>query len=243
MVGIWKRLFGRKREQGDCAAVVAAAGSSTRMEGTDKILLPLNEVPALLYGLRALENCPSVFEIIVVTREDLIVPVAQLCRDAGLVKVKKVVVGGQTRVESVLAGIREVSAEAQLIAIHDGARPLVTEEVIETAIAAARKTGSAAPAVPVKDTVKVVCGSVVERTLDRAVLRAVQTPQVFESGLIRAALTQALKDGAEVTDDCMAVERLGMSVTLTEGSDQNLKITTPADIALAEALLNGSEQR
>jgi len=212
------------------------------MAGQDKILLPLNEVPVLIRSLRALENSPSVFEIIVVTREDLIVLVAQLCRDAGLRKVKKVVVGGRSRTESVLAGVREVSPEAQLIAIHDGARPLVTEGIIETAIAAARKTGCAAPAVPVKDTIKMVHGSAVERTLDRAALRAVQTPQVFESGLIRAALTAVLNAGVEVTDDCMAVERLGMTVTLTEGSNQNLKITTPEDMAIAEALIDRSEQ-
>jgi len=205
--------------------------------GEDKLFLPLGEVPVLVRALRALESCPEICEIVVVTRPDLIVPVGQLCRDAALEKVTKVVVGGETRTESVLAGVREVSADVEIIAIHDAARPLVTAELVSRTIRAARTYGAAAPAVPVKDTVKVAAGGVVESTPDRATLFAVQTPQVFEHGLIKAALDKAVQDGAALTDDCAAVERLGGRVKLTEGSYENLKLTTPEDLGTAEAIL------
>ena len=238
MAGLLGRLFRRQRTpELRCSAVVPAAGSSTRMEGQDKLLLPLEEQPVLLHTLRALELCPYLAEIIVVTREDLIVPIGQLCRDAGLSKVRKVIVGGATRTHSVLAGLGELSSGAELVAIHDGARPLVSQEVLCQAIEKAAVTGAAAPAVPVTDTVKRAEDGLAAETVNRADLWAVQTPQVFEAGLIRAALEKALADGEELTDDCAAVERLGMKVSLTPGSRENLKITTPLDLVLGEAIL------
>ncbi len=221
-----------------CTAVVPAAGSSTRM-GEDKVLMPLAQVPMLLRTLRALEGCGAIKEIIVVTREDLIVPVGQLCKDAALRKVHKVVVGGATRTQSVLAGVREADPEAGLIAIHDAARPLVTEKIVAEAIERALVRGAAAPAVPVKDTVKRAVEGVVQSTPDRSELFAVQTPQVFEHGLILGALEKAAAEGAELTDDCAAVERLGVPVYLTAGSYENIKLTTPEDVVLAEAILAG----
>lgn len=236
-MGLLSRIFKRKEEKRTlCTAVVPAAGSSTRM-GEDKLLLPLGDVPVLLRTLWVLEGCPSVTEIIVVTREDLIVPVSQLCKDAGLVKVTKVVVGGDTRTASVLHGLQEADPAAKLIAIHDGARPLVTVDIVEAAIARALEAGAAAPAVPVKDTVKRAVGGKVEDTPDRSELFAVQTPQVFEHGLILGALQKAEADGVSLTDDCAAVERIGMSVWLTEGSYENIKLTTPEDLAVAQAIL------
>ena len=238
MAGLLGRLFRRQRTpELRCSAVVPAAGSSTRMEGQDKLLLPLEEQPVLLHTLRALELCPYLAEIIVVTREDLIVPIGQLCRDAGLSKVRKVIVGGATRTHSVLAGLGE------LVAIHDGARPLVSQEVLETVMLRAAECGAAAPAVPVKDTVKRARDSLVEVTLERSELFAVQTPQVFQVDLIKAALVKALEDGAALTDDCGAVERLGIGVSLTQGDYCNLKITTPEDLAVAEALFAWREQQ
>ena len=221
-----------------CTAIVPAAGRSNRM-GEDKLLLPLGEVPVLIRTLRALEGCSYITEIIVVTREDLIVPVAQLCKDAVLTKVRKVIVGGETRMASVLAGVREAKPDTELIVIHDGARPLVTEEIIEEAILKAAQCGAAAPAVPVKDTIKQAVHGVVTATPKRSELFAVQTPQVFEQGLIEGALEKAVADGIELTDDCSAVERLGMSVALTVGSYENIKLTTPSDIAVAVAILEG----
>lgn len=236
-MGLLDRLFKRKKPTSPhCTAIVPAAGSSKRMGG-DKLLLPLGDVPVLVRSLRALEACPDIGEIIVVTREDLIVPVSQLCKDAALYKVAKVVVGGETRTESVLRGLKEANPGSELIVIHDGARPLVTAEVIDGAIAMAAKRGAAAPAVPVKDTIKRSLDGTVESTPDRTQLFAVQTPQVFEHGLILGALEKAVADGAELTDDCAAVERLGMPAYLTEGSYDNIKLTTPDDLAVAEAIL------
>ena len=243
MAGLLGRLFRRRREEElRCSAVVPAAGSSTRM-GQDKLLLPLGEQPVLLHTLRALELCPYITEIVVVTREELIVPIGQLCRDAALGKVRKVIVGGATRSHSVLAGLGELSQDAELAAIHDGARPLVSQAVLEAVIRRASECGAAAPAVPVKDTVKRARDGLVTATLDRAELRAVQTPQVFQVDLIKTALQKALEDGAELTDDCAAVERLGIGVALTEGDYCNLKLTTPEDLAVAEALLAWREEQ
>ncbi len=242
MAGLLGRLFRRRREELRCSAVVPAAGSSTRM-GKDKLLLPLGEQPVLLHTLRALDACPYITEIVVVTREELIVPIGQLCRDAALEKVRKVIVGGATRSHSVLAGLGELSPDAELAAIHDGARPLVSQAVLEAVIRRASECGAAAPAVPVKDTIKRARDGLVTATLDRAELRAVQTPQVFQVDLIKTALQKALEDGAELTDDCAAVERLGIGVALTEGDYCNLKLTTPEDLAVAEALLAWREEQ
>ena len=242
MAGLLGRLFRRRREELRCSAVVPAAGSSTRM-GKDKLLLPLGEQPVLLHTLRALDACPYITEIVVVTREELIVPIGQLCRDAALEKVRKVIVGGATRSHSVLAGLGELSPDAELAAIHDGARPLVSQAVLEAVIRRASECGAAAPAVPVKDTVKRARDGLVTATLDRAELRAVQTPQVFQVDLIKTALQKALEDGAELTDDCAAVERLGIGVALTEGDYCNLKLTTPEDLTVAEALLAWREEQ
>lgn len=231
----WRRKQ-KKRQEPCCSAVVVAAGSSIRM-GMDKLMLPLDEIPVIVHTLRAVQAAPSVGEIILVTREDLIVPMSQMCQDYAISKVTKVVRGGASRTQSVRLGTLEVSGDAQVIAIHDGARPFVSVEVIERAVAQAMETGAAAPAVPVKDTIKVAHDGVVESTPDRACLFAVQTPQVFESSLIKAALQKALDDGLELTDDCAAVERLGMKVALTRGDERNIKLTTPEDLAVAQAIL------
>jgi len=232
---LFKKL--RKKTTGkSCTAIVAAAGSSRRM-GTDKLLLPLGEVPVLIRTIRALESCVDIDDIIVVTRSDLMVPVSQLIQEAGCGKVRKVIAGGETRTASVLSGLREVDPQVRLIAIHDGARPLVTERIIRETIRLAKERGAAAPAVPVKDTLKRAVDGVVVETPDRSEFFAVQTPQVFDHDLILGALEKAEADGVELTDDCSAVERLGMTVCLTEGSYENLKLTTPEDLVVAESIL------
>ena len=231
----WRRRQKKQREL-CCSAVVVAAGSSTRM-GMDKLMLPLDDIPVIVHTLRAVQAAPSVGEIVLVAREDLLVPMSQLCQDYAISKVTKVVRGGDSRTQSVRLGTLEVSRDAQVIAIHDGARPFVSVEVIEQAVAQAMDTGAAAPAVPVKDTIKVAHDGLVESTPDRGSLFAVQTPQVFEASLIKAALQKALDDGAELTDDCAAVERLGMRVVLTRGDERNIKLTTPEDLAVAQAML------
>lgn len=236
-MGLLSRLLGRKKEPAlTCSAIVPAAGRSVRM-GEDKLFLPLGETPVILRTLRALESSPYITEIIISTREELMVPIGQLCKDAALTKVRKIVVGGETRAHSVLAGLREADPASELIAIHDGDRPLVTVEIINAAIEKAAERGAAAPAVPVKDTVKRGVNGMVAGTLNRSELYAVQTPQVFEHGLILGALEKAVTDGAAITDDCSAVERIGMPVCLTEGSYDNIKLTTPEDLAVAGAIL------
>ena len=152
-------------------------------------------------------------------------------------KVRAVVTGGASRQESVWLGLNAFSGKIQLAAVHDGARPLISWELIDRTVRAANSYGAAAPAIPVKDTIKVERGGLVESTPDRSHLRAVQTPQVFDFDLLRGALQKARDDGAEVTDDCSAVERLGMKIRLVEGEERNLKVTTPLDLKIAELLL------
>ena len=228
-----------------CAALVAAAGSSTRMGGgTNKLLLPLDGIPVLIRTLDALQRAERVDEIIVATREEELVEIAQLCHTYGITKCKKVVRGGESRAHSVMLAALEADKSMELLAVQDGARPLVTPELIDSVIAAAARCGAAAPAVPVKDTIKCVReDGAVAQTLDRSALRAVQTPQVFTADVLKAALQSVLEQGIEVTDDCGAVERLGKVVFLTEGEETNLKITTPADLVLAEAILKDREER
>lgn len=237
-------LFRRKKKEAGplCAAVIVAAGSSSRM-GFDKVLAEVGGVPVLVRGIDAFQQAAGISEIVVVTREDLVPEVARLCQQFQLTKVTKVIRGGENRLQSARLGTLETSRDVPLIAIHDGARPFVTARVIEDAVVQAAKTGAAAPAVPVKDTIKQADGGVVERTLDRDKLYAVQTPQVFDASLIRAALQKALEDGVELTDDCAAVERLGMKVALTAGDDRNIKLTTPVDLLLAEGLAEEALQR
>lgn len=220
---------------GYCGVVIVAAGTASRMGGIDKVMAQLNGEPMICRTVRAFQNCDAIKEIVIVTREDLIVPIMDLCRDYS--KVKAVVTGGSSRQESVSMGLNALSDKVKLAAIQDGARPLVTWQLIDRVVRAAHTYGAAAPAIPVKDTIKVVAGGVVKETPDRKTLQAVQTPQVFDFDLIRGALKKAREDEAEVTDDCSAVERLGMSVKIVEGDERNIKVTTPMDLKIAQMLL------
>ena len=206
-----------------CAALVAAAGSSSRMGGVNKLLQPLDGIPVLARTLTALQMARRIDEIVVAAREEDFLEISQLCRTYGITKCTKVIRGGESRAHSVL---------------------LVTPELIDDVAEQAARCGAAAPAVAVKDTIKAVRddGTVAE-TLDRAALRAVQTPQIFESALLKAALQAAVEGGIPITDDCSAVERLGKRVYLVEGDEENLKITTPVDLILAEAILQAREDR
>ena len=230
-------LFRRKKKEAGplCSAVIVAAGSSSRM-GFDKLLADMGGRPVLVRCMEVFQQAPSISEIVVVTREELVPEAARLCQEFQLTKVTKVIRGGENRTQSARLGTLEADRDVPLIAIHDGARPFVTVKVIEDAVAQAGKNGAAAPAVPVKDTIKLTKDGLVEQTLDRTQLYAVQTPQVFDASLIRAALQKALDDGVELTDDCAAVERLGMKVMLTAGDDRNIKLTTPVDLLLGERL-------
>ena len=234
---LWKRLFPNHRPAHPyCAALIAAAGSSQRMEGENKLLLPLGGKPVLAHTLQAVDAAANVNEIIIATREEDIVLIADLCKQWGIQKPVKLIAGGATREESVLRAATEANPDADFLAVQDGARPFVTPELIDSVVEAARVHFAAAPAIPVKDTVKVAVDGIVRETPDRSMLFAVQTPQVFDAQLLRAALQSALDAGVTLTDDCSAVERMGKEIYLTEGSEENLKITTPLDMILAEAI-------
>ena len=218
-----------------CGAVIVAAGSASRMGGIDKVMAELKGEPMILRTVRAFQQSDAIREIVVVTREDLIRPISSLC--AQMDKVKAVVVGGKSRQESVWLGLNALSGDVKLAAIHDGARPLISQAVIDRAVRAAHTYGAAAPAIPVKDTIKVAKSGLVFATPDRETLPAVQTPQVFDYDLLRGALKKAEEEQAALTDDCSAVERMGMSVKLVEGEERNLKVTTPLDLKIAALLL------
>ena len=218
-----------------CGAVIVAAGSASRMGGIDKVMAELQGEPMIVHTVRAFEVCDAIAEIVIVTRPDLILPITNLCKDFG--KVTAVVAGGSSRQESVALGMNALSDKCELAAIQDGARPLVTWQLIDRVVRAAHAYHAAIPVIPVKDTIKVCNSALVVSTPDRSTLRAVQTPQVFDFDLLRGALKKAAEDGAEVTDDCSAVERLGMSVKTVDGDERNLKVTTPFDLKIAELLM------
>lgn len=220
-----------------CTAIVVAAGSARRMGGIDKAMTEVGGVPMLLRAVRALAKSERISAITVVTREDLLDRVTAMC--AAEPKFIGAVTGGSSRAESVLCGLKAV--QTPLVAIHDGARPLVTVPVIDAAVEAAECCGAAAPAIAVHDTIKIAKNGVVEQTPDRSALFAVQTPQVFETSAIRSALQAALKQNLPLTDDCSAAEYAGLQVRLTPGSEENLKITVPSDLVLAEAILQGRD--
>jgi len=239
MTSFFSRLL--KKTSGahiDCAAVIAAAGSSQRMNGEDKLFIEICGAPVLAHTLLSFEKCASINEIIVVAREEAVARVCDLCKLYGISKAVKVMTGGATRLESVMNGVFAVSKDAQYIAIHDGARPCIDCGIIEATVAAAGKYHAAAPALKVVPTLKRVKDGRIFETVDREGLYEIQTPQVFLSDLIKAALTKAKNESVNVTDDCGAVELLGFPVRTTTGSSNNIKLTTNEDLVFAEAILS-----
>ena len=191
--------------------------------------------------LRAFESCRLIDEIIVVTREDRLMEFAALRDRYCITKLTQVVVGGSTRAGSSLAGVMAASKKATVIAIHDGARPLVTPELIERVIRKAEERQAAAPVLPLKDTVKERSGDMLIKTPPRETLAAVQTPQAFRAELIRAALTEAQEQKLAITDDCSAVEAIGLPVAAVDGDEENIKITTAMDVIIAGEIIRRRE--
>ena len=221
------------------SAIIVAAGGSTRM-GTagSKQFIPLLERPVIEYTLRAFQDCKLISEIVVVSREQDAPQIKEIADNNGFSKVKAVVNGGDSRAHSVKNGIAAASSGAEYYAIHDGARPLITVEEIERVCEAAFETGAATLGTPVTDTIKIVDGSdMIESTPLRSQLRAVQTPQVFESELYSFALDNAEADLEGFTDDCSLIENMGGEVMVVDGSKENIKLTTPIDIIIAESIL------
>lgn len=231
----------KKRENppGKVCAVIPAAGSSTRMGGQNKLLLPLLDVPVLARTLAVFETSEKIHEVILVCREQDIITYSKLVRAFGFSKVTNIIRGGETRADSVLAGVKACPEETKLVAIHDGARPLVTGCMIDETVQAAEQHDAAAPVVPLKDSIKKIENGFIVTDIPRETIAAVQTPQVFDRDLLERALEQVITSGCAVTDDCAAVERLGVKVCATQGSYENIKITTPEDIAMGESLLAG----
>ena len=227
----------KKEETPHCSAVIVAAGSSQRM-GSDKLLHNLGIMPVLARTLLVFQDCELVDEIVVVTRMEKLEEVAELCKKYRIEKASKVICGGATRMESALAGVSEVKKKAKLIAIDDGARPLVSVELIENTIRAAAKYKAAVPAIKSVDTLKLAeDGDTVTGSLDRELVLRVQTPQVFDADLIKGALTFAAEKKLPLTDDCSAVELMGVKARIVPGEEDNIKLTTPRDMLFAAAIL------
>jgi len=217
------------------AAVIAAGGRSVRMGGVDKLFAPLAGRPLLFHTLGAFQACAAVHTVVLVVSPENLGAAQALVSEGGFSKVAAVCLGGDRRRDSVSAGLKALSA-CDWVVVHDGARPLVTPSLIEAGLAAARQTGAAACALATADTVKEADASGrVLGTLDRSRLWLVQTPQVFRYDILRRAHQAAPE--VDATDDAALVERLGIEVRLYAGSPRNLKVATPEDLAIAEALL------
>lgn len=237
----WKKGM-KKKVHPFCTAIVPAAGNSSRMGGEDKMFAPLCGVPVLARTLTVLDQAVLVDEIVVAAQPEKLEEVAALVSSAGIRKPVRVVEGGASRAESVLLAALEANEDVEYLAVHDGARPLVLPEQVDDLIRLGQRTYAVAPAVPVTDTVKVAdLSGLVLSTPDRSTLFAVQTPQVFQANLLKAALQSAIAAEAPLTDDCSAVERLGKEVYLTPGWRENIKITTPEDLSVAELFLRRRE--
>ncbi|WP_295088016.1 2-C-methyl-D-erythritol 4-phosphate cytidylyltransferase [Ruminococcus sp.] len=219
------------------SVVIVCAGNSTRMGGVNKILLPLGERKVIGVTMTAFQACESVSEIVIVAREADIPAIQDEAQLAGITKLSACTTGGATRQESVINGIKKISKDSELVAIHDGARPLVRSEHIEKVIKDASVFGGATLGVPVKDTIKSVDGGLIVDTPPRSTLYITQTPQVFRRGLYFEGIDFALEHGLDFTDDCQLVEAIGGKVAMTVGDYTNIKITTPEDIRIAEVLL------
>ena len=225
------------------AVIIPSAGKGSRMGGRKKNYLPLSGRPVLAHTLEPFNNSPLVKEIILVVPDgDIDFCSKEIVERYGFSKVTSIVPGGKERQDSVINGLDAVSGNLDIIAIHDGARALVTTEIVEATLRAAFLNGAAVCAVPLKDTIKEVTpeaadGVFIARTVTRDTLRAVQTPQAFKPDIINRAYQEAASSHFVGTDSSSLVERLGIRVAIVEGSYENIKITTPDDIIVAGEIL------
>lgn len=221
------------------SVVIVAAGRGTRMgPDVDKLFLEVAGRPIIAHTWERFDRSPMVDEIVVVVREGMQSAFSELAAESGFTKGFRIVPGGRERQDSVWNGIQATNAGAEIIAIHDGARPCVTEAIISDCVRAAREHGAAVAACAVTDTIKEASSDgTISRHIDRAKLRAVQTPQTFQADVIRRALGEAQSRGVAVTDDTAACELIGQPVKLVESATPNPKATSPADIPWLELLL------
>lgn len=225
------------------SAVIVSAGNSTRMGGVNKQFLEIDGTPVIAHSISGFQKSDIIDEIIVVTRESDIAEVTKLVQKYDFYKVSNIISGGETRQLSVYKGVISTSDIANLVVIHDGARPLVSDRVISETINSAVEFGAAATGVKVKDTVKVVDDndSIID-TPDRTYMRFIQTPQVFDKKLYLKAV-ENVPNSKDFTDDCMLIEAYGGTVKFVDGDYENIKITTPEDIAIAESYLARRERQ
>ena len=228
-------------EQGRCTAIVLAAGQGKRMHSKiQKQFLEIGGKPVLYYSLHCFQESPLIRDIILVTGEEMISDCEQeIVKKDGFSKVRKVTAGGKERYDSVYAGLL-CCQDTDYVYIHDGARPFITEEMVQRGYEAVKRNNACVMGMPSKDTVKLADSSgYVKETPDRKIVWNIQTPQIFSYDLIRGAYESIRKkDMTGVTDDAMVVEQeTGTKILLVEGSYQNIKITTPEDLAIAEAFL------
>lgn len=222
------------------SAVIVAAGSSRRMGGINKLLLDLDGKTVLERTVEEFQKNPDINEIILTARQEDIKEYKALL--SKFKKVKNIVVGGETRQKSVANGIAACDDNCTLLAIHDGARPLVTQQIISETVAAAKEYGAASCAVPVKDTIKIIDdNSFITDTPERSTLRAVHTPQCFDKKLYCACVEKLGEKAKDMTDDCRLAELCGVKVKLTDSSYTNIKITTAEDIPFAISILKERE--
>ncbi|MCI8649187.1 MAG: 2-C-methyl-D-erythritol 4-phosphate cytidylyltransferase [Anaerotruncus sp.] len=237
-------FFQKKLKKPYVAAIVPAAGTASRMNGLDKQFEELSGTPVLVHTMQALSYSDWIDELVLVTRQESIPLVLELIRAYAVPKVRSVVAGGSTRQQSVANGLNAISPQTAYIAIHDGARPLVGQQVIADAVLNALRYGAAAAAVPIIDTIKIADGErMITQTPDRSHLYAVQTPQVFRLEQYQEAAKQATASNQDYTDDCQMLEAIGQKVYLSMGDYANLKITTPVDLSIAQALLAYAEEQ
>lgn len=236
-------MFKKKLEKPYVAAIVPAAGLATRMNGLDKQLEEIEEVPVIIHTLHALSYSDWIDEMVVVVRPDMVADIHALIKAYAVPKVRSVVTGGDSRQQSVERGIEAMSPQTAYIAIHDGARPLVSQTVIAQTMLDAMRYQAAAAAVPVADTIKIADqDKKITSTPDRKNVYAVQTPQAFEAGRYRQALSLAKEQNKDYTDDCQLMEAAGFPVYLSTGDYDNFKITTPVDLLLAQSLVRCREE-
>lgn len=221
------------------SCILAAAGKGSRMgAGINKIFLEFGGMPVLAHTLLALDACRAISEIIIVTAESDLLGCKDIAEEFGVRKLKTITLGGDTRQASVRNALREVSSDAEIVLIHDAARPLITETVIQDVIDGVTAHGAAAAGVPCKNTLKMANeDGMITDTPDRSRLFEIQTPQGFTRDLIIRAHENALESSLTATDDCFLAEQLGAAVKIIPGDYRNIKITTPEDLLLAEHLM------
>lgn len=221
------------------SAIIVAAGSSVRMGSTmTKQMTPLDGLPVIVRTIQQFEACPSINEIIIVARREEIIRYDRFMKEYHFEKITHVVPGGDTRQKSVLCGFEVISDKADYIAIHDGARCLITPDRIEQVLREAKLRGAALAAQRIQDTVKQTdSNALITQTLDRNLLWRAQTPQIFRTDIYRTAAYAALESGYEATDDSMLAEYVGFPVKVVDCGSENIKITTQEDLYFAAAVL------